>query len=33
MKGKLSFKVKALSIGSGEPLVTLTTQVGKRSTK
>ncbi len=33
VKGKLSFKVKAHTIGSGEPLVTLTTQVGKRSTK
>jgi hypothetical protein len=29
VKGKLSFKVKALTIGSGQPQVTLTTQVGK----
>ncbi len=29
VKGKLSFKVKAQAIGSGSPLVTLTTQVGK----
>jgi len=29
VKGKLSFKVKATSIGSGSPQVTLTTQVGK----
>ncbi len=29
VKGKLSFKVKASSIGSGQPHVTLTTQVGK----
>ncbi|HXD55975.1 MAG TPA: hypothetical protein VN618_14560 [Solirubrobacteraceae bacterium] len=30
-KGKLSFKVKAATIGSGAPTVTLVTQVGKRS--
>jgi len=29
VKGKLSFKVKAATIGSGAPQVTLTTQVGK----
>lgn len=29
VKGKLSFKVKAATVGSGQPLVTLTTQVGK----
>jgi hypothetical protein len=29
VKGKLSFKVKAAAIGSGQPVVTLTTQVGK----
>jgi hypothetical protein len=28
-KGKLSFKVKAATVGSGAPTVTLTTQVGK----
>src|ERR1700682_4146004 len=32
-KGKLTFKVKAAAIGSGQPLVTLTTQVGQSSTK
>ncbi|MCW3032913.1 MAG: hypothetical protein QOK19_2896 [Solirubrobacteraceae bacterium] len=30
-RGKLSFKVKATKVGSGQPLVTLTTQVGKSS--
>lgn len=29
VRGKLSFKVKAAAIGSGQPQVTLTTQVGK----
>ena len=29
VKGKLHFKVKAATIGSGQPQVTLTTQVGK----
>lgn len=32
-KGKLTFKVKATAIGSGQPLVTLTTQVGQAGTK
>src|SRR4029077_14371822 len=32
-KGKLTFKVKATTIGSGQPQVTLTTQVGQRHTK
>jgi von Willebrand factor type A domain len=32
-RGKLSFKVKAAKVGSGQPQVTLTTQVGKSSTK
>jgi hypothetical protein len=30
-KGKLSFKVKATAVGSGQPAVTLTTQVGKKT--
>ena len=30
-KGKLSFKVKAATVGSGSPTVTLVTQVGKRT--
>jgi hypothetical protein len=29
-RGKLSFKVKATKVGSGQPLVTLTTQVGRK---
>jgi hypothetical protein len=29
VKGKLSFKVRAATVGSGQPVVTLTTQVGK----
>ncbi len=33
VKGRLSFKVRARTIGSGEPVVVLTTQVGRRSTK
>jgi hypothetical protein len=32
-KGKLTFKVKATTIGSGQPQVTLTTQVGQIRTK
>jgi hypothetical protein len=32
-KGKLTFKVKAAAIGSGQPQVTLTTQVGQSRTK
>jgi hypothetical protein len=32
-KGKLTFKVKATAIGSGQPQVTLTTQVGQAGTK
>jgi hypothetical protein len=32
-RGKLTFKVKATAIGSGQPLVTLTTQVGQSRTK
>jgi hypothetical protein len=32
-KGKLTFKVKATAIGSGQPQVTLTTQVGQAGAK
>jgi hypothetical protein len=32
-KGKLSFKVKATAVGSGQPQVTLTTQVSQSRTK
>jgi hypothetical protein len=32
-KGKLTFKVKAATLGSGQPLVTLTTQLGQSRTK
>jgi hypothetical protein len=32
-KGKLTFKVKATAIGSGQPRVTLTTQVGQSRTR
>jgi len=32
-KGKLTFKVKATAIGSGQPQVTLTTQVGRAGAK
>jgi hypothetical protein len=32
-KGRLTFKVKATTIGSGQPQVTLTTQVGQSQTK
>jgi hypothetical protein len=32
-KGKLTFRVKATAIGSGQPQVTLTTQVGQAGTK
>jgi hypothetical protein len=32
-KGRLLFKVKAATIGSGQPVVTLTTQVGRSTTK
>ena len=32
-RGKLSFKVKATTIGSGQPRVTLTTQVGQSRTR
>jgi hypothetical protein len=32
-KGKLTFKVKATTIASGQPQVTLTTQVGQSRTR